>query len=333
MIRVQFLPVFRNGVTNPLLRVLGERLPERLAERGIEWDCDERSADLVWACQHRFDQRSDRPTVVQDAIDWAALNWMGRESLRQEHVRLVLKGTLYRDYALYNAPVFEDTHHGRLVLESAAEHDRPDQCRQKSPPFELTGGELQKLRLGYNWLYHPRIDCLSERDGDDSERDVDIFFADTTEYSSWHVQWHRTRVADVLESLPGRVVVSRSRSFGLREYAEMLYCSKIVVSPWGFGETCIRDLEALMAGCVLVKPETSFVRTWPEYHDADHCLTFQSDAADLAAVVGRGLEQFEELADSRRELQARLKTLRSLDVLADRVAGFVREAVELRVES
>jgi len=328
VIHVQFLPAYRNGVVHPLIRLLGERLVDRLADRGIGWNCDASAAELVWACQHQYEQRPDLPTIVHEVIDWATLNWIGRQSVQQAHVPFVLKGCLFRELANYNSPLFEHTFHGMVIRNCVPGSERPETPAPELLPDMLSEEQLGRLRLGYNWLYHPRLDFLAELDREDSDREIDVCFVGTTEYSSWHVQWHRERVMGVLESLPGRVIVARGRPFKARDYDDLVSRSRVVVSPWGFGETCIRDVEAILAGAVLVKPHTPFVRTWPEYHDAEHCLTFQPDASDLARVVAQALERFDQLAGSRRSLQAEFKALRSLDVLADRVAGFVREAIE-----
>ena len=42
--------------------------------------------------------------------------------------------------------------------------------------------------------------------------------------------------------------------------------SKIVVSPFGFGEMCHRDFEAWGCGAVLLKPRVDHLRTLPAHH-------------------------------------------------------------------
>lgn len=45
-------------------------------------------------------------------------------------------------------------------------------------------------------------------------------------------------------------------------YYEMLE-SRFTVSPYGFGELCWRDFEAILCGSVLIKPDMSHIETWP----------------------------------------------------------------------
>jgi spore maturation protein CgeB len=40
--------------------------------------------------------------------------------------------------------------------------------------------------------------------------------------------------------------------------------SKICISPFGYGEICWRDFEAILCGCLLIKPDMSHVETNPD---------------------------------------------------------------------
>ena len=40
--------------------------------------------------------------------------------------------------------------------------------------------------------------------------------------------------------------------------------SKIVLSPFGWGELCLRDFEAVRSGALLLKPDMSHLETWPD---------------------------------------------------------------------
>jgi hypothetical protein len=48
-----------------------------------------------------------------------------------------------------------------------------------------------------------------------------------------------------------------------RYYEEML-CSKIYISPFGYGEICWRDFEAVLCGCLLIKPDMGHIKTNPD---------------------------------------------------------------------
>jgi hypothetical protein len=49
-------------------------------------------------------------------------------------------------------------------------------------------------------------------------------------------------------------------------YYKELYDSKMVVSPFGWGEVCFRDFEAIISGALLLKPDMSHLKTWPDVY-------------------------------------------------------------------
>jgi len=50
------------------------------------------------------------------------------------------------------------------------------------------------------------------------------------------------------------------------EYKKELKNVKAVFSPFGWGEICFRDFEAIISGAVLIKPDVSHIQTWPNIY-------------------------------------------------------------------
>jgi hypothetical protein len=50
------------------------------------------------------------------------------------------------------------------------------------------------------------------------------------------------------------------------QYYRELYDSKMALSPFGWGEVCFRDFEAIISGALLLKPDMSHVKTWPDVY-------------------------------------------------------------------
>jgi hypothetical protein len=50
------------------------------------------------------------------------------------------------------------------------------------------------------------------------------------------------------------------------QYYRELYDSKITLSPFGWGEVCFRDFEAVISGSLLLKPDMSHLKTWPDIY-------------------------------------------------------------------
>lgn len=71
-----------------------------------------------------------------------------------------------------------------------------------------------------------------------------------------------------------------------RIYLPELTQSKIVFSPFGWGEVCFRDYEAVAAGCLLVKPDMSHIVTSPNiFVDGQTYVSVKWDLSDLEEKV------------------------------------------------
>ena len=75
------------------------------------------------------------------------------------------------------------------------------------------------------------------------------------------------------------------------EYREEMRHSRLVLSPFGFGEiNAGRDFECFADGAVLVKPDMSHLVTWPEYLEAGvtyaaHAWDFHDFEATLSTLL------------------------------------------------
>ncbi|MBX3466301.1 MAG: glycosyltransferase family 1 protein [Planctomycetes bacterium] len=107
----------------------------------------------------------------------------------------------------------------------------------------------------------------------------------------WY-QRYRALARERLQALAGRLRVSHSGRVTRRRYLAELLRSRVVVSPFGWGEVCFRDYEAVACGCLLVKPSMRHVETRPDvFVDHETYLPLRWDLADLEEVVRRALEE------------------------------------------
>ncbi|MCW0234955.1 MAG: hypothetical protein OJJ21_15245 [Ferrovibrio sp.] len=89
--------------------------------------------------------------------------------------------------------------------------------------------------------------------------------------------------ARLLEALHGRIATNRiSRTAFRRE----LRSSRAVLSPYGWGEVCLRDFEIFLSGAALIKPDMDHLRTWPNwYRQAETYYPIKWNMSDLDAVL------------------------------------------------
>lgn len=74
------------------------------------------------------------------------------------------------------------------------------------------------------------------------------------------------------------------------EYVQELCSAKACISPFGYGEVCFRDFEAVLAGAVLIKPDMSHLETRPDiYRPWETYAPVKWDWSDLPEVVDRVL--------------------------------------------
>jgi Glycosyl transferases group 1 len=66
--------------------------------------------------------------------------------------------------------------------------------------------------------------------------------------------------------------------------------AKVCVSPFGWGEICYRDFEAMVLGCLLVKPSCDHLQTRPDlFIDGETYVACRWDLGDLAEKVDAAL--------------------------------------------
>lgn len=73
------------------------------------------------------------------------------------------------------------------------------------------------------------------------------------------------------------------------KYLNELRTSYAVFSPYGWGEICYRDFEAIMFGCLLIKPDMSHIETWPNIYKNEFYVSVDWDLEDLNVLDIRDL--------------------------------------------
>jgi len=107
-------------------------------------------------------------------------------------------------------------------------------------------------------------------------------------------------------------------------YNEEIRNCKVTLSPFGWGEVCFRDFEAVLNGSLLLKPDMSHLETWPDIFvpgetyvpygwDAKDLVEkgerFLADGTERARIVRNAYEAYESQA---AKLEERLESVLSL---------------------
>ncbi|MBF0157629.1 MAG: glycosyltransferase family 1 protein [Magnetococcales bacterium] len=118
---------------------------------------------------------------------------------------------------------------------------------------------------------------------------------------------HRGESTQAAESLRGhrRIVSGFLKPAVYFAALDQVRCG---LSPFGWGEITYKDLEMFQRGIALLKPDISFLDSWPDYFiPRQTYLSYRWDAADLPELLERVLEDPPLLEGIAREGQERLR--------------------------
>jgi hypothetical protein len=124
--------------------------------------------------------------------------------------------------------------------------------------------------------------------------DINQRFGPKPDDKSWYARYRRDALhqLDRCPSLLARTGTERVSS--TQYYFEMLR-SKLVVSPFGWGELCFRDYEAVACGGLLVKPSMAHLETSPNiFVENETYIPVRWDLSDLADKCQYYLEHEDE---------------------------------------
>lgn len=83
---------------------------------------------------------------------------------------------------------------------------------------------------------------------------------------------------------------------------------QVFVSPWGWGEWSHKDFEAIMAGCLLVKPGADSYIMYPNLHQAGvTIINVKPDFSDMGTQV---LALLQDLPSAQKIADAGMEALR-----------------------
>jgi len=111
---------------------------------------------------------------------------------------------------------------------------------------------------------------------------------------------YRKSVYDRMVGLKLKDKFLTKKVLGYREYSEATLSSKIVISPWGFGEICWRDFEAMCLGAVVIKPDMGHLVTYPDvYVPYKTYIPCSYDCSDMKEQVNYVLDNWDNLEELR----------------------------------
>jgi hypothetical protein len=291
------------------------------AEPGVT-DCDCLLVDRKF---HEPMWPSQELTILEDMALWSertrlifcdtsdSAGWLHSKLLPIVHV--YAKGQLLRDrttylQSQYGYRAFSDYYHRTMGVT-----DEPPEWSHPVDDETL----LKKLRVSWNSGladYSPSGPCRMALYGrlplppllhfpdalarPEAERPQPVSCRFGTVYSRASVAFQRQLIRERMAARMPTDKLSRRRYFG------ELRRSKVVVSPFGWGEITLKDFEVFLTGGLLYKPDMSGIDTWPDlFVGGETCAFHAWDLADFESGLEAILADHAMWLPVAREGQAR----------------------------
>ena len=121
-------------------------------------------------------------------------------------------------------------------------------------------------------------------------------------YRANGISFHRNETARILNKYISTNKLNR------KEYFFEMRNSKVVVSPFGWGEINVpRDYEVALTGAILVKPDISHIDTWPNIFNKDTVVQYKWDLSNLLESIDKILDNYDDYIEFAIRLQDQYK--------------------------
>lgn len=216
------------------------------------------------------------------------------------YIRFYLKKSFFKDRSLYLRAYRGDTN----LTEYFGDLYGIDQpLVDWATPESL----LPKLRLSPNFHMAPRfLNMLAKgHQLPEGERALDIQTRLGKKGSPWYSAM-REHAMKAAFDLPG-LKLSPPGKLSYPRYMAEMEDAKICFSPFGYGELCWRDIEAIVTGAILLKPDMDHLETLPDLYEKG--VTYHAvdwDLSDLPSAVEYILSHPDMRSDMARTAHQRL---------------------------
>lgn len=261
----------------------------------------ERAAKIVAVLKKKI---GSTPLVYMDGDDDICIQWgdvvAACDVYVKEHAFLDRSKYQVQFQGKSNLHDYAITRHGHVL--SGDDYSRPDQ----EPLIIHNSGvvrdeDLGKIVVGWNMALAKDILELwrKVRNQLPAEKKIDCAFRGSVKINTITGYMRRDASAH-LENLSRQFNIRVSAShLPLDEYYTELMESRICVSPFGFGELCWRDFEAVLCRSLLIKPDMGHIETSPNiFRPHVTYIPVKWDLSDLEEVCRFYLNH----EDKRREI-------------------------------
>ena len=192
----------------------------------------------------------------------------------QPHIHGYVKKHMLKDRARYDRPTLGDTnleeYYGDLYG-----------IQRPTVDWQVPPGFADKVIIGPGFFTAPHfLRAFLGPLENSQDRPIDLHARFATGGSPWYAAM-RSHAQQVVTSLSG-LNVATGAGLAKAQYWRELRASKACFSPFGYGEVCWRDIEAMLTGTVLLKPDMGHLDVHPAvFIPGETYIPVRWDFADL----------------------------------------------------
>lgn len=220
------------------------------------------------------------------------------------YIDLYLKKQLFKDKTLYQKDfvggrIFTDYYHSNFNIEDDIKFKQffpldLDLSYKVGLSWNIGLGDMYNAFTKMNYLQRrfPNIKLNNYNINfisPNSDKSIDVFIRTSSDLSRKLVAFHRQKLIEETEAVINKNNLNGSTNgkwLTTKEFRSSLKKSKILPSPFGWGEIGVRDYEAFIFGGLLLKPDMSYMDTWPNiFLKGETYQSFSWDFEDLETVI------------------------------------------------
>ena len=138
-----------------------------------------------------------------------------------------------------------------------------------------------------------------------SDKPIDASFRGKMHYGNENYSFQRNKVVELFQRDEHEGLIN-GEFIPKNKYLDEMRKSKACVSPYGWGEVCYRDFEAVINGCVLIKPDMDHLKTWPDiFIKNETYVSLKWDMSDLEETLMNviyNIEGYRDLVENAQQI-------------------------------
>lgn len=235
-----------------------------------------------------LDLKSKWPSTRVILMDWYATSDLRLADSVNSYIDIYVKKTLFLDMDNYGRHYFGDTnlmdYYGKIY-----------DCDHEEKRYLIPESIKTKLINGPSFLTAPYLSSLfSYRLQPNGYKSIDLNARFSAKGSQWYSSM-RSSALSVATGLPAKYQVVTGSLSKRRYLAELALC-KVTLSPFGYGEICWRDYEAIAMGSLLFKPDMGHLTAIPDiYRPYETYIPIAWDYSDFKEKFSYYVERPDEI--------------------------------------